>query len=151
MGNPKKTKKNSKSKKTSSSVFDRLSNPTLFSGIHQHRFDPITGRGKGIAGRSLPSKGPGHVDKSQRVHVLLRPKKYKPPKKYVRNGDFVSKRLKNYNGVRDAAMKEVKNSDVGQMLVTKGEKIDQWLIETIGVAQTRTGKMSYQLENVKVW
>ena len=66
-------------------------------------------------------------------------------------GDFVSKRLKNYNGVRDAAMKEVKNSDVGQMLVTKGEKIDQWLIETIGVAQTRTGKMSYQLENVKVW
>ena len=84
--NPKKTKKNSKSTKTSSSVFDRLSNPTLFSGIHQHRFDPITGRGKGIAGRSLPSKGPGHVDKSQRVHVLLRPKKYKPPKKYVRNG-----------------------------------------------------------------
>ena len=80
--NPKKTK----TKKTSSSVFDRLSNPTLFSGIHQHRFDPITGRGKGIAGRSLPSKGPGHVDKSQRVHVLLRPKKYKPPKKYVRNG-----------------------------------------------------------------
>ena len=66
-------------------------------------------------------------------------------------GDFVSKRLKNYNGVRDAAMKEVKDSDVGQMLVTKGEKIDQWLIETIGVAQTRTGKMSYQLENVKVW
>ena len=52
---------------TTASVFDRLSNTSSFTGYHKHRFDPVTGKGKGRSGRSLAAKGYGHVPKSQRV------------------------------------------------------------------------------------
>ena len=123
------------------SVFDRLSDPGTFKGHHQHRFDSITGKGKGLIGRSLPSKGFGHVDQSQRVHVLLRPqtnKKYTMKKK-VSNGDFVTSTLGNYNGVRDAAMKEVRESDVGKELWDEGSKIDLWLDEKVLKAEKMSG------------
>ena len=42
---------------TTSSVFDRLSDTTFFTGSHKHRFDPITGQGRGAQGRSAAVKG----------------------------------------------------------------------------------------------
>ncbi len=39
-------------------MLDRLTDSSKYTGSHKHRFDE-GGRGKGMAGRDLPSKGPG--------------------------------------------------------------------------------------------
>eukprot|EP00760_Papus_ankaliazontas_P004268 PhM_4_TR1174/c0_g1_i1/m.14207 len=49
-------------------IFDKLTNPNLFTGIHKHRFDPSTGRGKGKEGRDVITKGGGHLGRGT-VHV----------------------------------------------------------------------------------
>jgi hypothetical protein len=38
------------------SVFDKLTDPQLYTGTHKLRFDPNTGRGRGKAGRDSPAK-----------------------------------------------------------------------------------------------
>ena len=70
---------------SSPAIFDRLTDPSLYTGTHQHRFAP-DGRGLGLDGRDSPSKGQGatpaprtldasHVDLS----AILRPDaKYSP-------------------------------------------------------------------------
>lgn len=41
------------------SIFDKLTDPKLYTGAHKHRFDPKTGQGKGLAGRDRCQKGTG--------------------------------------------------------------------------------------------
>ncbi len=40
-----------------------MTDPQLFTGAHKHRFDPKTGRGKGLSGRDSVRKGAGHSAK----------------------------------------------------------------------------------------
>lgn len=42
-------------------VFEKLTDARHFTGAHRHRFDQVTGKGKGRAGRDTGSKGVGHV------------------------------------------------------------------------------------------
>lgn len=46
------------SKPKKQSIFDKLTDPKLYTGSHKHRFDPETGKGRGKAGR---------VDKEEKV------------------------------------------------------------------------------------
>jgi len=48
------------SKKAASSIFDRLTDPNLYTGTHKTRFDK-DGKGLGLKGRDSISKGVGHV------------------------------------------------------------------------------------------
>jgi len=41
------------------SVFDKLTDPHLYTGMHKHRFDPSTGQGLGRRGRDSVGKGAG--------------------------------------------------------------------------------------------
>lgn len=43
----------------SENIFDRLTNPKLYTGAHKHRFDAETGKGKGLGGRDRAAKGIG--------------------------------------------------------------------------------------------
>lgn len=43
------------------SIFDKLTDPSLYTGAHKHRFDPTTGKGLGLAGRDRIAKGSGTV------------------------------------------------------------------------------------------
>eukprot|EP00759_Apiculatamorpha_spiralis_P046599 PhF_6_TR42896/c0_g1_i2/m.64994 len=52
---------------TNSSIFDKLTNPKLYTGIHKHRFDR-KGNGIGKSGRDVIPKGKGHVGYGT-VHV----------------------------------------------------------------------------------
>ncbi|KNE68590.1 hypothetical protein AMAG_19757 [Allomyces macrogynus ATCC 38327] len=45
------------------SVFDRLTNPSKYTGTHKERFDPATGKGRGLAGRSQENLGTKPLDK----------------------------------------------------------------------------------------
>jgi hypothetical protein len=138
-----KSRKKTMQKQNDRSVFDRLSDSSSFTGSHKHRFDPVTGKGKGAIGRSLPAKGPGQIPKSQRIHVLLRPEKYMPKKK-VRDGCFVSKKLKNYNQNKYDAMTIVKRKQEKE----HHDHINCWLEETINDAKRRSAVgLSYALEN----
>eukprot|EP01062_Namystynia_karyoxenos_P068831 TRINITY_DN6391_c1_g2_i1.p1 TRINITY_DN6391_c1_g2~~TRINITY_DN6391_c1_g2_i1.p1 ORF type:complete len:367 (+),score=51.52 TRINITY_DN6391_c1_g2_i1:69-1103(+) len=42
----------------SGSIFDRLNDPQTFTGMHRHRFDPVTGQGLRRVGREAPEKPP---------------------------------------------------------------------------------------------
>mmetsp|Transcript_19215 Transcript_19215/g.31531 ORF Transcript_19215/g.31531 Transcript_19215/m.31531 type:complete len:323 (-) Transcript_19215:24-992(-) len=53
--------------KVHESIFDKLTDPSLYTGAHRHRFDSTTGKGKGIAGRDRISKGDGTNANSRRV------------------------------------------------------------------------------------
>eukprot|EP00762_Andalucia_godoyi_P000132 ANDGO_02254.mRNA.1 hypothetical protein AMSG_11699 len=46
-------------KKGSTSIFDRLADPSSFHGTHKHRFDK-DGHGRGLDGRESVAKGPGY-------------------------------------------------------------------------------------------
>ena len=51
----------SESKESSGgNIFDRLTDPRLYTGAHKHRFDPRTGKGRGLQGRDSVAKGPGY-------------------------------------------------------------------------------------------
>ena len=55
-----------------SEIFDRLSDPRLYTGHHKHRFDE-NGRGKGVVGRDTAAKGAGNRSSPYRggaVHDL---------------------------------------------------------------------------------
>ena len=62
-----------------SGIFAKLTDPRLYTGSHVHRFDPATGRGKGLAGRDVITTGRGTVDILQEgqpisdLSQLLRP------------------------------------------------------------------------------
>ena len=53
---------------TEGTIFERLTDASLYTGHHRHRFDHETGKGKGLAGRDSLSKGLGTVS-----HVEIRP------------------------------------------------------------------------------
>ena len=44
---------------TQGSIFEKLTDPSSFTGHHRHRFDKRTGKGRGLAGRDRISKGHG--------------------------------------------------------------------------------------------
>jgi hypothetical protein len=46
------------------SVFDKLTDHTLYTGTHKHRFDPETGQGLGRKGRDAIGKGQGTAQDS---------------------------------------------------------------------------------------
>jgi len=46
--------------KSSSDIFSRLTDPEMYTGLHQHRFDKKTGKGLGLKGRDFIAKGGGH-------------------------------------------------------------------------------------------
>merc|ERR1712127_389119 len=48
------------SSKKKSSIFDRLTDSSQYTGSHQHRFD-ANGKGRGLAGRDRIAKGGGTV------------------------------------------------------------------------------------------
>ncbi|GBG30918.1 Tubulin polymerization-promoting protein [Hondaea fermentalgiana] len=47
--------------KKKASIFDKLTDPSQYTGAHRHRFDPETGKGRGLAGRDNVAKGRGSV------------------------------------------------------------------------------------------
>ena len=47
--------------KTAQSVLQRQTDVRLYTGIHRHRFDHLTGNGKGKAGRDSNPKGRGNI------------------------------------------------------------------------------------------
>lgn len=49
--------------KKGGSIFDKLTDPSLYTGTHKHRFDPKTGKGLGLAGRDSIAKGYGTVNR----------------------------------------------------------------------------------------
>ena len=65
---------NIKVSKSSQNVFERLTDPMMYGGTHQHRFD-AEGKGLGLSGRDSPAKGKGHVHTGQRARSLSRPEK----------------------------------------------------------------------------
>ena len=97
------------------SCFERLSDTSLFGGIHKERFDPITKKGRGRAGRDLPAKGIGHVPGGQRIHTLSRPQKGASRLK-----SFYNPAPKNPNSVKEAARKEVMRQQQQQQKVAPG-------------------------------
>ena len=82
--------------------FERLSDASLFVGIHRHRFDPITRQGRGKAGSDVAAKGIGHVPGGQRLHILSRPQKSTP-----RIRSYYNPAPRNPNSVKDSARREV--------------------------------------------
>jgi len=53
---------NPKRRRSSGSIFDKLTDSSQYTGAHKQRFDE-TGRGRGLAGRDYVSKGTGCVPK----------------------------------------------------------------------------------------
>mmetsp|Transcript_13817 Transcript_13817/g.23764 ORF Transcript_13817/g.23764 Transcript_13817/m.23764 type:complete len:313 (-) Transcript_13817:233-1171(-) len=49
-------------------IFDKLTDPRLYTGAHRHRFDTSTGKGRGLAGRDNAFKGNGSGAKINNFH-----------------------------------------------------------------------------------
>jgi len=42
-------------------IYDKLTDISLYTGVHKHRFDPSTGKGRGLQGRDSIPKGGGPI------------------------------------------------------------------------------------------
>ena len=102
-----------KKQSVSERVLEKQTDVTLYTGIHRHRFDHITGKGLGKAGRDSLSKGRGNVP----VNVSTLSRNFLYYKKYGLP-DFhlpTHKRVPNFNKSKKKARIEVMKN-VGHLL-----------------------------------